>query len=48
MKALWKKVCRGFVRHHGVEYGAEALALGLFMVSACVVALVLEHPDSWG
>lgn len=47
MKALWKKVSRGFVRHHGVEYGAEALGLGLFMVSACVVALVLEHPDSW-
>ncbi len=31
---------------HWPEYLIEALALGLFMVSACVFATLLEHPDS--
>ena len=28
------------------EFGAEALGLGLFMVSACLVTTLLEHPGS--
>jgi catechol 2,3-dioxygenase-like lactoylglutathione lyase family enzyme/glycerol uptake facilitator-like aquaporin len=33
-------------RHHWPEYLAEALGLGLFMVSACGFAVLLFHPDS--
>ncbi len=34
------------LRQHWPEYLMEALALGLFMVSACVFGVVLEHPAS--
>lgn len=34
------------LRRHGVEYLAEALSLGLFMLSASGFATLLEHPDS--
>jgi aquaporin Z len=34
------------VRAHWPEYLIEAAALGLFMVSACVFAVLLEHPSS--
>lgn len=33
-------------RHNGIEYAAEALSLGLFMVSACAFTVLLEHPAS--
>ena len=28
-------------------YSYEALALGLFMVSACAFTIIIEHPDFW-
>jgi len=34
------------IRHHWPEYLIEAAGLGVFMVSACVFALILEHPAS--
>jgi aquaporin Z len=34
------------LRTHWPEYLMEAAALGMFMVSACVVSVVLEHPAS--
>ncbi|MBL9135750.1 MAG: aquaporin [Verrucomicrobiales bacterium] len=34
-------------RSHAVEYAAEALGLGLFLMAACLVTMVLEHPKSW-
>ncbi len=34
------------LRAHWPEYGIEALGLGLFMVSACLVVALLEHPGS--
>jgi aquaporin Z len=34
------------LRKHWPEYFMEAAALGLFMVSACVFAVLLEHPSS--
>ena len=34
------------LRKHWPEYFIEAAALGLFMVSACVFAVLLEHPNS--
>ena len=33
-------------RAHLPEYASEAIGLGLFMVSACVFAMLLEHPAS--
>jgi NADH:quinone reductase (non-electrogenic) len=33
-------------RSHRVEYAMEAAGLGLFMLSACVFTVVLEHPAS--
>ena len=44
-------------RSHWVEYAAEAVGLGVFMVSACTFATLLWHPasrvagsvtDEWG
>ncbi len=37
---------RRALRRHWPEYLAEALSLGLFMVSACAFAVLLEHPAS--
>src|SRR6185369_9730080 len=34
------------LRHHWPEYLMEAFGLGLFMVSACSVGVLLEHPSS--
>ncbi len=34
------------LRHHWPEYLMEAAGLGLFMVSACLFATLLEHPAS--
>ena len=34
------------LRQHWPEYLIEATGLGLFMVSACVFATLLEHPGS--
>lgn len=34
------------LKRHWPEYLIEACALGLFMISACLFAIVLEHPDS--
>src|SRR5574341_886849 len=34
------------LRHHWPEYLMEAAGLGLFMVSACIFATLLEHPAS--
>src|SRR5215510_6510686 len=34
------------LRRHWPEYLMEAFGLGLFMVSACSVGVVLEHPSS--
>ena len=34
------------LRRHWPEYGIEAAGLGLFLVSACVFATLLEHPGS--
>jgi len=33
-------------RVHWIEYGCEALGLGLFMFSACAFTALLEHPTS--
>jgi aquaporin Z len=35
------------LRNHWPEYFMEAAALGAFMVSACVFAVLLEHPGSF-
>jgi hypothetical protein len=34
------------VRQHWPEYLIEAAGIGLFMVSACLFATLLEHPSS--
>lgn len=34
------------LRHHWPEYLMEAFGLGLFMLSACTVGVVLDHPSS--
>ena len=34
------------LKRHWPEYGMEAAGLGLFMVSACVFAAILEYPGS--
>ena len=34
------------LKHHWPEYLMEAAGLGLFMLSACVFATLLEHPAS--
>ena len=34
------------LKRHWPEYLMEAAGLGLFMVSACVFATILEHPAS--
>jgi aquaporin Z len=34
-------------RFHYPEYCMEALGLALFMISASVTTVILEHPDSW-
>lgn len=34
------------IRHHWPEYLIEAAGLGIFMVSACIFTLILEHPAS--
>jgi aquaporin Z len=39
--AMWEAI-----RGHWPEYLMEAAGLGIFMVSACVLAVVLEHPAS--
>lgn len=36
----------GALARHWPEYGMEAAALGLFMVSACLFGILLEHPES--
>jgi len=33
--------------NHWPEYLMEGAALGLFMISACVFTVLLEHPSSW-
>jgi aquaporin Z len=40
-QAIWRTW-----RDHLPEYACEAVGLGSFMVSACVFAMVLEHPSS--
>jgi aquaporin Z len=42
----WDGEARAAVREHWPEYLMEAGGLGLFMVSACLFATLLEHPDS--
>lgn len=37
---------RTALQHHWPEYLMEAVELGLFMISACVVVVLLEHPTS--
>ena len=37
---------RRALTRHWPEYLMEAVGLGLFMVSACVVTLLVEHPAS--
>ncbi len=34
------------LKRHWPEYLMEAAGLGIFMISACVVATILEHPES--
>jgi len=34
------------LRHHWPEYMMEAAGLGIFMVSASLFTIILEHPDS--
>ena len=34
------------LKRHWPEYLMEAAGLGVFMISACVLAIILEHPDS--
>lgn len=34
------------LRHHWPEYMMEAAGLGIFMVSASLFTVMLEHPDS--
>ena len=34
------------LKRHWPEYLMEAAELGIFMISACVFAIVLEHPSS--
>ena len=34
------------IRNHWPEYFMEAAALGIFMISACVFGVLLEHPSS--
>ena len=38
--------CLDALHRHWPEYLMEAAALGLFMISACVFGVLLEHPDS--
>jgi aquaporin Z len=40
--ALWLTA----LRNHWPEYFMEAAALGIFMISACVFGVLLEHPSS--
>src|SRR5207248_11469882 len=37
---------REALRGHWPEYAMEAAGLAVFMVSACVFVVLLEHPDS--
>ncbi|MEW6301359.1 MAG: aquaporin [Thermodesulfobacteriota bacterium] len=37
---------RAALQHHWPKYLMEAVELGLFMISACVVVVLLEHPTS--
>src|SRR5919197_939923 len=37
---------RTALRHHWPEYVIEAAGLALFMVSACLVTVIVEHPAS--
>ena len=37
---------RNALRHHWPEYLMEAAGLGLFMISACLVTALVEHPAS--
>ena len=34
------------LKQHWPEYVMEAAALGIFMISACLFGILLEHPDS--
>jgi len=34
------------LKRHWPEYLMEAAGLGIFMISACVVTTILEHPAS--
>src|SRR5436190_24370197 len=34
------------LKQHWPEYLMEAAALGIFMISACLFGILLEHPDS--
>jgi len=36
----------GALRRHWPEYAMEAAGLGAFMISACLVTALLEHPAS--
>jgi aquaporin Z len=42
----WHAEALTAVRGHWPEYFMEAAALGTFMISACVFAVLLEHPNS--
>ena len=37
----------GLNRLHWAEYFMEGACLGMFMLSACVLSVLLEHPASW-
>jgi aquaporin Z len=37
---------RKTLQHHWPEYLMEAVGLGVFMLSACVFAILLQHPAS--
>src|SRR5262245_24482517 len=43
---LFVKHTMSAIKHHWPEYAIEAAGLGLFMLSACVFATLLEHPQS--
>ena len=42
----WAKGAKRALAQHWPEYMIEGLCLGMFMISACTFAAVLEHPAS--
>src|SRR6516165_3464982 len=42
----WSENVKRAFTQHWPEYMIEGLCLGMFMISACTLAVVLEHPAS--